>query len=190
MKSMDKTRPKSAVDSIRLNILYIGRGCDFFDFFLFLPHPTGMFLALPQDRHPERSASQIYRLRERLQRVVEGPRGCLLADALQSFPATKTQREIKKSRPPSAADLSRRAVEGSAVLSVVITLVGLPPHHNHSQSLRRHFQRKSPATLRLRQRSLKPLHIPQLSWLLLAHPGKPAHPSCRKPPADPLVSQL
>ncbi|MDX6458812.1 MAG: hypothetical protein QOE55_2509, partial [Acidobacteriaceae bacterium] len=32
MKSMNKTRPKFAVDSIWFNILYIGRGWDFFDF--------------------------------------------------------------------------------------------------------------------------------------------------------------
>src|SRR6266851_9580793 len=68
-----------------------------------------MLSELPQDRHPERSASRIYRLTEGLQRVVEGPRGCLLADALHSFPATKTMREIKKSQPPREADLSRPA---------------------------------------------------------------------------------
>ena len=61
-------------------------------------------LVLPQNRHPacpglpwERSASQIYRLTEGIWRAVEepvlsvaeGPRGCLLAYVLQSFPATK-----------------------------------------------------------------------------------------------------
>jgi hypothetical protein len=56
-----------------------------------------LFLKLPQGRHPERSASQIYRLTEGLWRAVEGPRRCLLADALQSFPATKIMKEIKKS---------------------------------------------------------------------------------------------
>jgi hypothetical protein len=71
------------------------------------PHPD-VFQELPQDRHPERSASRISCLTEGLQRVVEGPRGCLLADALHSFPATKTMREIKKSQPPSEA-------EGSAI---------------------------------------------------------------------------
>jgi hypothetical protein len=55
-----------------------------------------MLSKLPQDRHPERSASRIYRPTERFMRVVEGPRGFLLADALHSFPATKTTREIKK----------------------------------------------------------------------------------------------
>jgi hypothetical protein len=40
-------------------------------------------------RHPERSAAQIYRTRDSLWRVVEGPRRFLLADVLPSFPATK-----------------------------------------------------------------------------------------------------
>ncbi len=35
---------------------------------------------------------------ESLWRGVEGPRRCLLADALRSFPATKTMKEIKKSQ--------------------------------------------------------------------------------------------
>ncbi len=41
-----------------------------------------------QNRHPERSASQIYRITKGLQREVEGPRRCLLADAIPGFPAT------------------------------------------------------------------------------------------------------
>src|SRR6266700_4859606 len=76
-------------------LFVIPRGCDFFDFSCFWYTPPECFSELPQDRHPERSASRIYRLTEGLQRVVEGPRGCLLADALHSFPATKTMREIK-----------------------------------------------------------------------------------------------
>src|SRR5271156_2404017 len=35
------------------------------------------FVKLPQNRHPERSASQIYRVIQRLWRGVEGPRRCL-----------------------------------------------------------------------------------------------------------------
>jgi hypothetical protein len=54
-------------------------------------------LKLPQGRHPERSASQIYRLTEGLWRAVEGPRRRSLADALHSFPAAKIIKEIKKS---------------------------------------------------------------------------------------------
>jgi hypothetical protein len=79
-----------------------------------------LFLKLPQGRHPERSASQIYRLTEGLWRAVEGPRRCLLADALHSFPATKIMKEIKKvtSSERSASQIDRvtqhlwRAAEG------------------------------------------------------------------------------
>jgi hypothetical protein len=81
--------------STALPLFVIPRGCDFFDFSCFWYTPPECFSELPQNRHPERSASRIYRLTEGLQRVVEGPRGCLLADALHSFPATKTMREIK-----------------------------------------------------------------------------------------------
>ena len=35
------------------------------------------FVKFPQNRHPERSASQIYRVTQRLWRGVEGPRRCL-----------------------------------------------------------------------------------------------------------------
>ena len=54
-----------------------------------------LFKSPPERRHPacpgvpwERSASQIYGITEGLWRAVEGPRRCLLADALRSFPAT------------------------------------------------------------------------------------------------------
>jgi hypothetical protein len=39
------------------------------------------FVKLPQRRHPERSASQIDRVTQRLWRGVEGPRGCYLTHA-------------------------------------------------------------------------------------------------------------
>jgi len=39
--------------------------------------PAVSLPVLPQNRHPERSASQIYRVRQRLWRGVEGPRRCL-----------------------------------------------------------------------------------------------------------------
>ena len=55
-------------------------GCGFIDL-------SVEVLDFKQNRHPERSASQIYRLTEGFWRGVEGPRGWLLADALQSFPA-------------------------------------------------------------------------------------------------------
>jgi hypothetical protein len=72
------------------------RACDFFDFPRFFHAQPTVVLKLPQGRHPERSASQIYRLTEGSWRAVEGPRRCLLADALHSFPATKIMKEIKK----------------------------------------------------------------------------------------------
>ena len=50
-------------------------------------HPT-RFSTAPQNRHPERSASQIRRIKKDLGRGVEGPRRCLLADALLGFPPT------------------------------------------------------------------------------------------------------
>jgi len=59
-------------------------------FSCFLHIKPAVFQALSspqQSRHPERSASQIYRKQRNLWRGVEGPRGCLLADALGSFPA-------------------------------------------------------------------------------------------------------
>src|ERR1700733_13737553 len=40
-------------------------------------HPTRCFKFPPKRRHPERSASQIYRITEDLWRGVEGPRGFL-----------------------------------------------------------------------------------------------------------------
>jgi hypothetical protein len=94
--------------------------------------PPECFSELPQDRHPERSASRIYCVTEGLQRVVEEPRGCLLADALHGFPATKTMREIKKSQPPSEA-LHRfiawysawwRGVEGTPKVLILSMLFG------------------------------------------------------------------
>ena len=57
-------------------------------------HPTRCFSTLPQNRHPacpgmpwERSASHICRRTKGLQREAEGPRRCLCADAIRSFPA-------------------------------------------------------------------------------------------------------
>jgi hypothetical protein len=94
------------------------RGCDFFDFSCFWYTQPECFSELPQDRHPERSASRIYRLTEGLQRVVEGPRRCLLADAIRSFPATNYKENQKKSQALSEA-------EGSAVRLSVTFKSGL-----------------------------------------------------------------
>ncbi len=57
--------------------------------------PYRMCFTQQQNRHPERSASQIYRITKGLKREVEGPRRCLPTDAVRSFPATNT-RETKK----------------------------------------------------------------------------------------------
>jgi hypothetical protein len=86
------------IDSIGFIFLFIRRACDFFDFPRFFHAQPTVVLKLPQGRHPERSASQIYRLPEGLWRAVEGPRRCLLADALHSFPATKLLKKSKKSQ--------------------------------------------------------------------------------------------
>jgi hypothetical protein len=56
-------------------------------FSCFLHIQPSVFQAPRQSRHPERSASQIYRKQKASWRGVEGPRRCLLADALGSFPA-------------------------------------------------------------------------------------------------------
>src|ERR1700678_1281048 len=63
----------------------IPRGCNFFDFPRFCHAQPDCCLKLPQGRHPERSASQIYRLTEGFWRGVEGPRVCHLTDAVRSF---------------------------------------------------------------------------------------------------------
>src|SRR5271155_4273832 len=46
------------------------------------------FVKLPQNRHPERSASPIDCLPQRLWRGVEGPRRCYLTHAVRSFSTT------------------------------------------------------------------------------------------------------
>jgi hypothetical protein len=74
-------------------------------------------LSPPQSRHPERSAARIYRITDGLWRAVEGPRRCLLADALPSFPATnyRPNQQSHKLRP------ERSEVEGPAVSLSVLT---------------------------------------------------------------------
>jgi hypothetical protein len=47
------------------------------------------FAKLPQNRHPERSASQIDCVTQRLWRGVEGPRRCYLTLAVGSFSTTE-----------------------------------------------------------------------------------------------------
>ena len=70
------------------NLLFvIPSACDCFDLFVLSAYPTSFISSPRQSRHPERSASQIYRKQRTLWRVVEGPRRCSLADAIGSFPA-------------------------------------------------------------------------------------------------------
>jgi hypothetical protein len=45
----------------------------------------------PQKRHPERSASQMYRVTQRLWRGVEGPRGAYLTHAARTFSTTEAR---------------------------------------------------------------------------------------------------
>jgi hypothetical protein len=52
------------------------RACDFFNLLVFPAYSTSCIQALRQSRHPERSASQIYRVTQRFWRGVEGPRRC------------------------------------------------------------------------------------------------------------------
>jgi hypothetical protein len=79
-------------------------------FSCFSAYPPVVFQAARQSRHPERSASQIYREQRTLWRGVEGPRRRLLADAIGSFPAqTRTEDNVTNS------DHSGAEVEGPAV---------------------------------------------------------------------------
>src|SRR5882757_8268829 len=68
-----------------------------------------MFLELPHDRHPERSASRIYRLTEGLQRVVEEPvlsvaegtPRMLVGRCSSQLSGHQNNRRNQKSQPPS-----------------------------------------------------------------------------------------
>ena len=53
-------------------------------------------LVLPQNRHPERSASQTCRLTVDLRRGVEGPRGCLTNECSAGLSGHQNQEKIKK----------------------------------------------------------------------------------------------
>jgi hypothetical protein len=70
-------------------------GYDFLDLFVLLHVQPAALQAPKQSRHPERSASRIYRKQRALWRGVEGPRRCLLADALGAF-RPQTAPEDKK----------------------------------------------------------------------------------------------
>jgi hypothetical protein len=53
--------------------------------------PAVSLPVLPQNRHPERSASQIDRVTQHLWRGVEGPRRCLITHAARSFSTTEAR---------------------------------------------------------------------------------------------------
>ena len=65
--------------------------------------PTRCFQFLPERRHPERSASQIYRISESLWREVEGPRRCFLGRCSSGLSGHELQGKLKKSQPLSGA---------------------------------------------------------------------------------------
>src|ERR1700722_8670993 len=67
----------------------------------------------PQSRHPERSTTQAYRHNDGLWCGVEGPRRCLLADALPSFPAVSCPTRHASTVLPATSN-SRRFFSGSA----------------------------------------------------------------------------
>ena len=64
-------------------------------------------LVLPQNRHPERSASQTFRLTVDLRRGVEGPRGCLTNECSAGLSGHQNQEKIKK---VTTSERSRAAV--------------------------------------------------------------------------------
>ena len=66
-----------------------------------------VFQSPPERRHPERSASQIYRISTSLWREVEGPRRCLLGRCSSELSGHELQGKLKKSQPLSGAHLSR-----------------------------------------------------------------------------------
>src|ERR1700677_1071667 len=89
--------------------IVILRAYDFFDFPRFFPAQPTVVLKLPQGRHPERSASQTYRLTEGLWRAVEGPRGCHLTHAVRSFSTTEPHRVGRHGLSPGRSDLRLQA---------------------------------------------------------------------------------
>ncbi len=68
-------------------------------------------LVLPQNRYPERSASQTYRLTEDLRRGVEGPRGCLINPCSAGLSGHQNYEKIEKDTTSDRGS----AVKGSAL---------------------------------------------------------------------------
>ena len=80
-------------------------------FFVFSRSIQHRFLQAPkQNRHPERSLRRVYRKQRALWRGVEGPRRCLLADALGGF-QQQTTTEDKNVVPETSMHLSRRNLD-------------------------------------------------------------------------------
>jgi hypothetical protein len=111
-----RTEKKPQIFPLRYDPLVIPRACDFFDLFVFSAYPTSCISSPRQSRHPERSASQIYRKQRALWRGVEEPvlseaegtPAMLISRCSREPSGRKLQRKIKKSQTPSEA-------EGSAV---------------------------------------------------------------------------
>src|ERR1700739_4298609 len=80
-----------------------------------LPHIQLAVLQAPQQsRHPERSASQLCRITKGFIARSRRTPAMLPGGCSRELSGRKLQREVKRSQTPSEADLSRRAVEGSA----------------------------------------------------------------------------
>jgi hypothetical protein len=84
-------------DRVSLSFV-IPRACDFLDLSCFLHIQPAVLQAPQQSRHPERSASQIYRKQRALWRGVEGPRRCFVGRWLWELSGHKLQRKITKSQ--------------------------------------------------------------------------------------------
>jgi hypothetical protein len=81
----------------------IPRACDFFDLFVFSAYPTSCISSPRQSRHPERSASQIYRNRGLYGAESKDPGDACRQMLLGAF-RPQTAPEDKKSQTPSGAE--------------------------------------------------------------------------------------
>jgi hypothetical protein len=98
------------------NKAVILRGCDFLDLFVLLHIQPAALQAPRQSRHPERSASRIYRKQRALWRgveepvpsVAEGTPAMLLCRCSWEFSARKLHRKIKKSQTPDRSGVEWR----------------------------------------------------------------------------------
>src|SRR5271156_433352 len=100
------------------------RACDFFDLFVPFAHLTRSSTT-PQSRHPERSASQIRRIKKDLRRGVEGPRRCLLTDALLGFPTTNYKGNQKVTSSERSASQMDRVPSRCHPISIKVALAAV-----------------------------------------------------------------